>query len=111
MSIPSEQATGGWSETEAIRAAQQGDRSAFAFLYSLHSGHVYRVILRILRNVSDAEDLTQQVFLGLFRKIGDFRGESRLSTWLHRIAVNAALMHLRRKRPADLQTDSLDTDT
>src|SRR5262245_44874428 len=99
-----------WSENLAIRGAQEGDHAAFNYLYNLHSGRVDRVILRILKNVSDAEDLTQQVFLSLFRKIGTFRGESCLSTWLHRVAVNAALMHLRRKPPAELQTDSLGAD-
>jgi len=111
MSFISEEQTRVWNETDAICAAQQGDRSAFEFLYQLHSRRVYRVILRILRNDSDTEDLTQQVFLSLFRKIGSFRGESTLSTWLHRVAVNAALMHLRRKRPADVSTDELDADT
>jgi RNA polymerase sigma-70 factor (ECF subfamily) len=105
-----EQTSSAWNEADAIRAAQEGNRTAFEFLYHLHSGRVYRVILRILRNVSDAEDLTQQVFLTFFRKIGTFRGESCLSTWLHKIAVNTALMHLRRQRPADLQTESLDAD-
>jgi len=111
MSFLNPEPTRVWNESDAIRAAQEGDRSAFEFLYELHSRRVYRVILRILKNVSDTEDLTQQVFLGLFRKIGSFRGESSLSTWLHRIAVNAALMHLRRKRPADVSTDGLDADT
>ncbi len=56
----------------------------------------------MLKNTSDAEDLTQQIFLRLFRKIGTFRGDSRFSTWLHRVAVNAVLMHVRRKRPAEI---------
>lgn len=99
-----------WTEPEAIRAAQDGDSSAFEFLYSLHSRHVYRVVLGILKNDSDAEDLTQQVFLSLFRNIRQFRGEARLSTWLHRVALNAAFMHLRRSRHAE-QTDSLDADS
>lgn len=98
------------TEFAAIRAAQEGDRNAFAFLYNLHSRRVYRVILRILRNDSDAEDLTQRVFLRLFRKIGTFRGESRFSTWLHRMAVNAALMHLRRERLDEAHTQSLDAE-
>jgi len=109
--MTSEQSARAWSESSAIRAAQHGDRDAFEFLYRLHSRRVYRVTLRILRDASDAEDLTQQVFLTLFRKIASFRGESSFSTWLHRIAVNAALMHLRRKRPVELQTESLDSDS
>jgi len=111
MSTFSAQPARVWTESEAIHAAQNGDSAAFEFLYGLHSRHVYRVILRILKNESDAEDLTQQVFLSLFRKIGQFRGESRLSTWLHRVALNAAFMHLRRKRPAEQRTDSLDAES
>lgn len=100
-----------WTEEEAIRAAKDGDAAAFEFLYNLHSRHVYRVVLRVLKSESDAEDLTQQVFLTLFRTIGQFRGEARLSTWLHRVALNAAFMHLRRARPTDQHTDSLDADS
>ena len=64
----------------------------------------------MLKNVAEAEDLTQQVFLQVFRKIGTFRGDSCFSTWLHRISVNAVLMHLRRKRPAQHLIESLDGD-
>ena len=97
-----------WNESEAIVRAQQGDAAAFECLYKAHSKHVYSLCLRMLRNMAEAEDLTQQVFLQLFRKIGTFRGDSSFSTWLHRISVNAVLMHLRRKRPAENQMDSLD---
>jgi RNA polymerase sigma-70 factor (ECF subfamily) len=55
----------------------------------------------MLKNASDAEDMTQQVFLRLFRKIGTFRGDSGFSTWLHRVTVNSVLMHLRRKKKAE----------
>lgn len=98
------------SAQELIRRAQDGDAAAFEQLYKAHSRHVYSVCLRILKNSTDAEDLTQQVFLTLFRKIGTFRGESSLSTWLHRVAVNAALMHLRRARPSEARTESLDAE-
>jgi RNA polymerase sigma-70 factor (ECF subfamily) len=64
----------------------------------------------MLKNAADAEDITQQVFLILFRKIGTFCGESRLSTWLHRVTVNAVLMHMRRKRAGEARTESLDTE-
>ena len=97
MSFLNPEPTRVWNESDAIRAAQEGDRSAFEFLYELHSRRVYRVILRILKNVSDTEDLTQQVFLGLFRKIGSFRGESAFTTWLHRLTVNQVLMHFRKR--------------
>ena len=95
---------------ELIQNARNGDAAAFEQLYSAHSRHVYSVCLRILKNAADAEDATQQVFLSLFRKIGSFRGESSLSTWLHRVAVNAALMHLRRTRLAEARTESLEAD-
>jgi len=95
---------------ELVRRAQDGDAAAFEHLYRSHSRHVYRVCLRMLKNAADAEDITQQVFLSLFRKIGTFRGESRLSTWLHRVTVNAALMHLR-KRAGEARPESFDAET
>jgi RNA polymerase sigma-70 factor (ECF subfamily) len=100
----------GLSEPEVIRRAQNGDVGAFEYLYNSHSRHVYRVCLRMLKNTADAEDVTQQVFLRLFRKIGTFRGDSGFSTWLHRVAVNTVLMHLRQRRPAEILTDSLDDE-
>ena len=85
------------TEAEAIRLAQSGDAAAFEFLYSLHGRRVYALCLRMVNNPSDAEDLMQEAFLQLFRKIGTFRGESAFSTWLHRMTVNVVLMRLRKK--------------
>jgi RNA polymerase sigma-70 factor, ECF subfamily len=93
--IPSEEL----SEAEAIRRAGNGDRSAFEYLYRLHSRRVYALCLRMVGNTTEAEDLTQEAFLLLFRKIHTFRGESAFSTWLHRLAVNLVLMRLRKKSP------------
>jgi RNA polymerase sigma-70 factor (ECF subfamily) len=90
-------ADGALSEAEAIRLAQQGDANAFEQLYRLHSRRVYALCLRMVGNPSDAEDLVQEAFLQLFRKIGTFRGESAFSTWLHRMTVNVVLMRLRKK--------------
>ncbi len=84
-------------EAEAIRLAQQGDAGAFERLYQLHNRRVYSLCLRMVNNTAEAEDLTQEAFLQLFRKIATFRGESAFSTWLHRLAVNVVLMKLRRK--------------
>jgi RNA polymerase sigma-70 factor, ECF subfamily len=84
-------------EAEAIAAAQGGDERAFETLYALHKRRVYSLCLRMLGNVAAAEDLTQDAFLQLYRKIGTFRGDSAFSTWLHRLAVNVVLMHLRKK--------------
>jgi RNA polymerase sigma-70 factor (ECF subfamily) len=85
------------TEAEAIRLAQAGDAAAFEHLYQLHSRRVYALCLRMVGNPSDAEDLMQEAFLQLFRKIGTFRGESAFSTWLHRMTVNVVLMRLRKK--------------
>ena len=84
-------------EAEAIEAAKNGDPVAFSKLYTLHKRRVYTLCLRMLGNVSEAEDMTQEAFLHLFRKLGSFRGESAFSTWLHRLTVNLVLMHLRKK--------------
>jgi RNA polymerase sigma-70 factor, ECF subfamily len=85
------------TEAEAIRLAQQGDASAFEHIYRLHSRRVYALCLRMVGNPAEAEDLTQDAFLQLFRKIATFRGESAFSTWLHRLSVNVVLMKLRKK--------------
>jgi RNA polymerase sigma-70 factor, ECF subfamily len=87
----------GMSEAEAIQRAQQGDAHSFAALYSFHKRRVYSLCLRMTGNTAEAEDLTQEAFLQLYRKISTFRGESAFSTWLHRLAVNVVLMHLRKK--------------
>ena len=94
-----------WTEAEAIRLAQAGNAAAFEFLYQLHGRRVYALCLRMVGNPADAEDLMQEAFLQLFRKIGTFRGESAFSTWLHRMTVNVVLMRLRKK---SLPTDSLE---
>jgi RNA polymerase sigma-70 factor, ECF subfamily len=94
-----------WTEADAIRRAQGGDSAAFEFLYQLHGRRVYALCLRMVGNPADAEDLMQEAFLQLFRKIGTFRGESAFSTWLHRMTVNVVLMRLRKK---SLPTDSLE---
>ena len=85
------------NESEAIRRAQGGDPLMFEHLYRLHSRRVYALCLRTAGNTTEAEDLTQEVFLLLLRKIHTFRGDSAFSTWLHRLTVNLVLMHLRRK--------------
>jgi RNA polymerase sigma-70 factor (ECF subfamily) len=87
----------GISEADAIARAKEGDAEAFEALYGLHKRRVYSLCLRMTGNTAEAEDLTQEAFLQLYRKIGTFRGESAFSTWLHRLAVNVVLMHLRKK--------------
>ncbi|HXA56219.1 MAG TPA: sigma-70 family RNA polymerase sigma factor [Candidatus Acidoferrum sp.] len=97
MARPRRTENGELPEAEAIRLAQQGDAAAFERLYQLHNRRVYSLCLRMVSNTAEAEDLTQEAFLQLFRKIATFRGESAFSTWLHRLAVNVVLMKLRRK--------------
>ena len=85
------------AEADALARAQAGDHHGFAQLYSLHKRRIYSLCLRMVGSVAEAEDLTQEAFLQLHRKIATFRGDSAFSTWLHRLAVNVVLMHLRRK--------------
>jgi len=74
-----------------------GEMEKFEEIYHLHHKRVYSICFRMVRNTSDAEDLTQQVFIQLFRKLHTFRGESSFTTWLHRMTVNQVLMHFRRR--------------
>ena len=95
-------------EVEAIRLAQQGDERGFERIYRLHSQRVYNLCLRMIRgNAAEAEDLTQEAFLQLFRKINTFRGESAFSTWLHRLAFNIVLMRRRRRSHQVLSLDEI----
>ena len=84
-------------DANILARAQAGDHLAFAHLYSLHKRHIYSLCLRMVGNTAEAEDLTQEAFLQLHRKIATFRGDSAFSTWLHRLAINVVLMQLRKK--------------
>jgi len=86
------------SDRSLVQRAQSGDEEAFAALFELHKKRVYSVCLMMTKDVAEAEDLTQEAFLQVFRTIGTFRGEAAFSTWLYRIAVNTVLMHLRRRK-------------
>jgi len=85
------------SDYALAQAAAGGEMSAFEQLYERHSRRVYSLCLRMTSNVAEAEDLAQEVFIQLYRKIGSFRGESAFTTWLHRLTVNQVLMHFRKK--------------
>jgi len=85
------------NEAELIERAKQGDAQAVQALYDKNRRRVYSLCLRMTANTAEAEDLTQEAFLQLYRKIGTFRGESAFSTWLHRLSVNVVLMQLRKK--------------
>ena len=81
---------------ENVKLAASGDVDAFEALYRRHYRRVYSLCFRMTRNASAAEDLTQNVFIQLFRKLKTFRGASSFTTWLHRLTVNEVLMHFRR---------------
>lgn len=85
------------SDLALARASAAGDTAAFERLYQQYNRRVYSICLRMLGNPTEAEDLTQDVFVQLFRKIGSFRGESAFTTWLHRMTVNQVLMHFRKR--------------
>lgn|GEM_PF-267324 len=84
------------SDFALAQRAGRGDMQAFEELYRRHNRRVYSLCLRMTRNVTEAEDLAQEVFVLLFRKIGSFRGQSAFTTWLHRLTVNQVLMHWRK---------------
>ncbi len=92
------------------QAAAEGDMQSFEQLYERHNRRVYSLCLRMTGNVQEAEDLAQEVFIQLFRKIGSFRGESAFTTWLHRLTVNQVLMHFR-KRNVKLEQTTDDGET
>jgi len=92
------------------RAAGNGDMTAFEQLYERHNRRVYSLCLRMTQNVAEAEDLAQEAFIQLFRKIGSFRGDSAFTTWLHRLTVNQVLMYFR-KRSVKLERTTEDGDT
>ncbi|HVN55497.1 MAG TPA: sigma-70 family RNA polymerase sigma factor [Anaerolineaceae bacterium] len=91
----------------SIEALHQGDRSEFARLVDTYSGPIYRLALKILNNPQDAEDVLQETFFKALRGIQSFEGRSSLATWLYRIAVNEALMSLRRRQAGQVSLDQV----
>jgi RNA polymerase sigma-70 factor (ECF subfamily) len=99
-------------DTDVVLAQKSaaGDTTAFEELYRRHFRRVYALCLRMMGNPDQAEDLTQDVFIQLFKKIGSFRGDSAFTTWLHRMTVNQVLMHFR-KRSTKSELTSGDDET
>jgi len=93
------------SKHELVARAQAGDGEAFGILFEQHKKRVYSLCLLMTGDVADAEDLTQDAFIQVFRKLGTFRGDSAFSTWLYRVAVNTVLMSLRRRKPKQVSLD------
>jgi RNA polymerase sigma-70 factor (ECF subfamily) len=85
------------SDLTLVQSAVKGNMFAFEEIYNRHHRRVYSLCLRMLQNTHEAEDLTQEVFIQLYRKIGSFRGDSAFTTWLHRMTVNQVLMHFRKR--------------
>ena len=86
------------SDYALTRGAARGDAAAFEELYRLYHRRVYTLCLRMTQNEAEAEDITQDVFIVLLHKAGDYRAEASFTTWLHRMTVNQVLMHFRRKK-------------
>ncbi len=93
------------SDIELVKRAQRGESDAFAQLFHAHKAKIYSICLRMTNNAAQAEDLAQDAFLQVFRKLSTFKGNSALSTWLYRIAVNTVLMHFRKKALKQVSLD------
>jgi RNA polymerase sigma-70 factor (ECF subfamily) len=89
--------TGDETDYELSQKSASGNIAAFEVLYERYHRRTYSLCLRMTNSQTEAEDLTQEVFIQLFRKIGSFRGASAFSTWLHRLTVNQVLMHFRKR--------------
>lgn len=99
------------ADLELARRCQKGDASAFEELYRQHSGRLYNLAFRMAGSAQEAEDLLQEVFLHAYRKLGSFRGDSSLGTWLYRLGMNQCLDYLRgRQARMNQATDSLDEE-
>ncbi len=98
-------------ELELARKASRGDMRAFEEVYRRHQRRVYSLCLRMTQNGAEAEDITQEVFVHLFRTIGSFRGESAFTTWLHRLTTNEVLMHFRKVKSRREVFDDDETTT
>ena len=94
----------------ALEALKAGDLEAFAQMVDQTSGHIYHVALHILGDEQDAEDVLQETYLKALRSLPTFEGRSSLMTWLYRIAVNEALMAVRRRKPQALSVEEPDPD-
>ncbi|MGD0612490.1 MAG: sigma-70 family RNA polymerase sigma factor [Anaerolineales bacterium] len=95
----------------SIEALRAGNRAEFARLVDATSSQIYRLALRMLGDPQDAEDILQNTYIRALRHIGEFEGRSSLSTWLYRIAVNEALMQLRKRRPEMSLSEADDDDS
>lgn len=86
------------ADQQLVRQCREGDASAFQGIYFRYRNQVFRVVSRMVLNQADREEVTQDVFLQVFKSLPSFQGSAKLSTWIHRVAVNVTLQHLRKKR-------------
>jgi RNA polymerase sigma-70 factor (ECF subfamily) len=93
----SQEVCGNETDIELVKKSAQGNIAAFEQIYLRHHRRIYSLCLRMMANPVEAEDMMQEVFIQLYRKIGSFRGDSQFTTWLHRLTVNQVLMYFRRK--------------
>jgi RNA polymerase sigma-70 factor, ECF subfamily len=93
-------------EMRAIRAAQRGDPAGFQFVYEKYKTYVFSICLRMMHDPSLAEDLMQDIFLHVWRKIGSFKGNSQFRTWLHRVSVNMVLLYFRRHKAVNISLEN-----
>lgn len=98
-------------EDFSLTALREGDRAEFARVVEAYSDKIYRLALKMLRDEQDAEDILQETFIKAYNAFEDFKGESKISTWLYRIASNEALMFLRQKKDRQVALDAeVETD-
>jgi RNA polymerase sigma-70 factor (ECF subfamily) len=100
----------GIAEKELLHQAGDGDAGAFEQLYRRYSRQVFCLSLRVLKNETEAEDLTREAFLQAFRKIHTFREESSFFTWLYRWSVSALSMRVRERKPTEIQLENFGED-
>lgn len=102
--------TGPGDEDTLVQRAAAGNADAFRVLFQRHRGDVARLVYRMLNGPSDLEDVVQEVFVQVFRSLKDFRGQAKLSTWIHRVTVNVVLMHRRSARTRPVLTEEAPSD-
>ncbi len=95
---PSHVTDTGWRDHDVVARCRRGELGAFEEIYQRYSHRLYNVAYRMTGNATDADDLLQEIFLQVHRRLDTFRGEAALGTWLHRLAVNCCLDHLRSRQ-------------
>ncbi len=88
-----------YDDSTLIKRSLAGDRQAFRLLYDKHVSHVYAICLRYCSNEDEASDVTQEVFIQVWEKLGGYKGDSSFSTWLYRVTTNISISHIRKRSP------------